>query len=57
MYWEGPHHSNYIQSSLPTLSHTNCLIHQFLILMEQHFVPQVPILMEQHFAPQILILM
>jgi len=39
------------------LNHIDYLIHQFLVLMEQHFAPQVLILMEQHLPPQVLVVM
>jgi hypothetical protein len=39
MYWKGFHHLNYKQQPLLILSHMDCLIHQLLVLMEQHFAP------------------
>ncbi len=38
LYWEGFHHLNYRQSPFPILSHIDCLIHQLLVMMEQHFI-------------------
>ncbi len=50
LYWEGSHHLNCKQPPLLTLSHMDFLIHQLLVLMEQHFTPQLSIMMKQHFA-------
>jgi len=41
LYWEWFHHLNYRLSPLSILSHIDCLIHQFLVLMKEHFAPQV----------------
>jgi hypothetical protein len=49
--------SSFKLSPLSTLSHIDCLIHQFSIPMKQNFIPLVSILMEQHFCPKVLILM
>jgi hypothetical protein len=53
LYWEGSHHLNCKQPPLPTLSHMDCLIHQFLVLMEQHFILQLSIMMKQHFVSKL----